>query len=81
MGHSTFVYTKLNSFKYCNLTFIVLFNFDNQSKRLNSSFWPVYETLTGITIPVSSHPENNGNKRTSPQSPNFKTEASPSDAV
>ena len=31
-------------------------------KELNSSVWPIDETLTAITIPDQSRPGSNGNK-------------------
>ena len=38
-------------------------------------------TLTGITTPNQSEPESHGNKKCTPHLPNYKSEASLSDAV
>ena len=50
-------------------------------ERLNSSIWPIDETLISTNTPDQSEYESNANKKGTPHSPNFQTGSSPSDAV
>ena len=70
MSQNLFVYKQLNCFKYCYLTWIILFNIiclhTNSFKCfkwLNIFILPRYWTLTGPTPPVQSEPGRNDNER------------------
>ena len=53
------MFTLSSGFKYCYLILLIIIP---NKKKLNTSIWSIDGTLTGITSPGQSGPENNGNE-------------------
>ena len=78
---NSFICTQLKGFKYCFSTLIILFNITHPIKCLNSSSWPIDETLTGTTTPGQSGPKSNSNEEVLQIPQSSRTEISPSDCL
>ena len=81
-GRAHLFVTQLNSFKYRNLTLVIVFSICGfkSSKWFSSSIWPIDEIATGATTPGQSGPVSNSNEEVIHISCLSRTGALPSDA-